>query len=251
MPAAVAGTSSGAFNAAMVATGEAERLAALWRAIRREDVFSYPAVTIAGGLLPGWLAPWYFRDVRGALDPTPLRRTIERHLDLGRVRDARVRLLVLAADLVSGRPRRFDNETLTVDALVASATVPGLFPAVVTEGAVLVDGGIVQRAPTLELLDAHPLDRLLVVLGYASEPLADPTVQPVLERSFEMALAREVLRDVELAGFRHPAVEIRVLRPSEPLRVRPLDFDGARLGRLVDLGRRDGLACLDALGYGR
>jgi NTE family protein len=249
VPTAVAGTSSGALNAVMVATGETERLATLWRTLRRQDVFRYPGATVAGGLLPGWLAPWYFKDVRSILDPAPLRRTIERHLDLGRLRDAPVRLLVLAADLVSGEPRRFDNQTLTVDALMASATVPGLFPAVAVDGGVLVDGGIIQRAPTLELLAAHPLDRLLVVVGYESDPLVESTLQPVIERAFELALTREILRDVELAGFRHPGVELRVLRPSEPLRLRPLDFDGTRLGQLVDLGRRDGLACLDALGY--
>jgi NTE family protein len=251
VPAAVAGTSSGALNAVMVATGEAERLAALWRTLRREDVYAYPAATIAGGLLPGWLGLTWLRHARGVLDPAPLRRTIERHLDLDRVREAPVRLLVLAADLVSGQARRFDNRSLTVEALLASATVPGLFPAVVADGAVLVDGGIVQRAPILDLLDAESLDRLLVVLGYDSEPSTDPRLQPVLERAFELALSREILRDVELARFRHPAVEVQVLRPSEPLRHRPLDFDGARLGRLVDLGHRDGLACLEALGYRR
>ena len=113
------------------------------------------------------------------------------------------------------------------------------------------DLGIVQRAPTLELLDAHPLDRLLVVLGYESNALGGTTVQPVLERAFEIALGREILRDVELARFRHPSVEIRVVRPSEPLSLRPFDFGGGRLGGLVDLGRRDGLACLDGLGYAR
>jgi NTE family protein len=249
VPAAVAGTSSGALNAVMVAAGEAEQLAALWRTLRREDVFRYPAATVAGGLLPGWLAPWYFRDQRGVLDPTPLRRTIERHLDLARVRESPVRLLILAADLVAGVPRRFDNRSVTVDALMASATVPALFPAVVTEDGVLVDGGIVQRAPTLELLAAEPLDRLLVVLGYGGEPLREPTIQPVLERAFELALGREILRDVELARFRHPDVEIRVLQPSQPLRLRPLDFEGRRLTQLVDLGHRDGLACLDNLRY--
>jgi NTE family protein len=251
VPAAVAGTSSGALNAVLVATGEVERLAGLWRNLRRDDVFSYPAATVFGGLLPGWLGLAYLRQARAVLDPTPLRRTIERHLDLGRLRAAPVRLLVLAADLVSGEARRFDNESLTVEALMASATIPAVFPAVPYGGGVLVDGGIVQRAPTLELLDAHPLDRLLVVLGYESQRLAGDTVQPLLERAFEIALAREILRDVELAGFRHPGVEIRVLRPSEPLALRPFDFDGERLGRLVDLGRRDGLACLEALGYAR
>jgi NTE family protein len=249
VPAAVAGTSSGALNAVMIATGEAERLAGLWRRLRREDVFRYPAATVFGGLLPGWLGLAYLRGAPAALDPRPLRATIERHLDLGRLRAAPVRLLVLAADLVSGQPRQFDNATLTVDALVASATVPAVFPAVPEGGALLVDGGIVQRAPTLELLETYPVDRLLVVLAYEGGGPLEPTVQGILERAFEIALAREILRDVELARFRHPGVEIRVLRPSEPLRLRPFDFDGSRLGRLIDLGRRDGLACLDALGY--
>ncbi len=101
-----------------------------------------------GGLLSGWLAPWYFHDRPGLLDSTPLRRTLERHVDFGRLREVPVRLLVLAADLVSGQPRRFDNASLTLDALMGSATVPGLFPAVIVDGAVLVDGGVVQRAPT-------------------------------------------------------------------------------------------------------
>jgi NTE family protein len=249
VPAAVAGTSSGALNATLLAAGEAERLAALWRSIRREDIFGYPAATVFGGLLPGWLGLIPLRHARAVLDPAPLRRTIEREVDFARLRASPIRLLVLAADLVSGEPRRFDNASLTVDALVASATVPGLFPAVPAGGAVLVDGGVVQRAPVLELLDAERLDRLLVVLGSGGDALGGETIQPVLERAFELAQAREVRRDVELAGFRHPGVEIRVVQPSEPLRLRPLDFDGPRLASLLDLGRRDGLACLDRLGY--
>lgn len=50
VPAAVAGTSSGSLNAVLVASGDAERLAALWRTLRREDVFRYPAATVFGGL---------------------------------------------------------------------------------------------------------------------------------------------------------------------------------------------------------
>ena len=63
------------------------------------------------------------------------------------------------------------------------------------------------------------------------------------------AVARAVNVATELARFRHPGVEIRVVQPSAPLRLRPLDFDGPRLRSLLDLGRRDGLACLDGLGY--
>ena len=51
-------------------------------------------------------------------------------MDLDRLRSARVPVLVVATDLLSGTAQRFDNATLTLDALVASATVPGLFPPV-------------------------------------------------------------------------------------------------------------------------
>jgi hypothetical protein len=44
-------------------------------------------------------------------------------------------------------------------------------------------------------------------------------------------------------------VDVQVLAPSEPLRIRPLDFEGARLAGLVDLGRADGRRWLAALGY--
>jgi hypothetical protein len=71
----------------------------------------------------------------------------------------------------------------------------------------------------------------------------------VLERAVELMLTREIERDVELARRRHPRVDAQVLTPSTPLRVRPLDFDGARLGPLVELGRADGRRCLEALGY--
>src|SRR5262249_5462613 len=145
--------------------------------------------------------------------------------------------------------QRFDNGSLTLDALVASSTVPGLFPAVAADGRLLVDGGVVQRAPVLELLAAHRLDRLLVVAAYASEPPRDAALQSLVERALELAPAREIERAVELGRLRHPGVDVQVLTPSAPLRVRPLDFDGPRLASLMDLGRADGRRCLDALGY--
>jgi NTE family protein len=249
VPVAVSGTSAGAINAVLVATGEAVRLAELWRTIRREDVFAYRAPAVAGALLPGWLGAQVLAGSRGLLDPAPLRATLRRHVDLERIRSARVAILVLTTDLVSGAAQRFDNASLTLDALVASATVPGLFPAVAIDGRLLVDGGVIQRAPILELLATHVLDRILVVAAYASEPPRDAGLKSVLERAMELALTREIQRDVELARLRDPSIDVQVLAPSAPLRTRPLDFDGTRLAGLVDLGLADGRRCLTALGY--
>jgi NTE family protein len=249
VPVAIAGSSAGAINAALLAAGEARRLVELWRTIRREDVYAYRAPAVLGGVLPGFLGVQVLAGSRGLLDPGPLRATLSRHVDLGRIRSAPVAVLIVATDLVSGTVQRFDNATLTLDALVASATVPGLFPPVAMGDQLLVDGGVVQRAPVLELLATHPVDRLLVVAAYRSDAPRAATLQPVLERAVELTLTREIERDVELARRRHPRVDVQVLMPSTPLRVRPLDFDGARLGPLVELGRADSRRCLEALGY--
>ena len=249
VPVAIAGTSAGAINATLLAAGEAERLAELWRTIRSEDVFAYRAPAVLGGLLPGWLGLRLLARAGALLDPAPLRATLARHVDLERVRSSPIAVLVVATDLVLGTAERFDNSTLTLDALVASATVPGLFAPVAAGGRLLVDGGVVQRAPVLELLAAHPLDRLLVVAAYASGVPWETTLQSVVERAIELRMTREIERDVELARRRHPRVDVQVIVPSSPLRVRPLDFDGARLGSLIELGQVDGRRCLEALGY--
>jgi hypothetical protein len=66
-----------------------------------------------------------------------------------------------------------------------------------------------------------------------------------LEEAFEMAMIHQIRRDTELARLRYPAVDVQVLTPSAPLRLRPLDFEPAGLSRALDLGRADGTACVE------
>src|SRR5260370_34261675 len=51
----VAGSSAGAPNAAMIADGRPDRLAALWRGLSRDRVDSLRTRGLLAGLLPGWL----------------------------------------------------------------------------------------------------------------------------------------------------------------------------------------------------
>ena len=159
-----------------------------------------------------------------------------------------MRLLVTATDLVRKETRAFDNQTVTVDALMAAAAVPGAFPPVEVDGAVLVDGGLTSRAPVIEALQATPVGRALVVVSYASgEPSAPPTtMRSTLDAAVETAMLHQIRRDVELARLTHPDVDVQVLAPSAPLRVRPLEFDPEGLARIVDLGRADASNCLRA-----
>jgi NTE family protein len=245
-----AGSSAGALSAAMLVAGRADRLEAMWRSIRREQVYSMRAPVFLAGLLPGWLTLLALNGSSSLLDPQPLRELISTSLDLERVRSSPVRLLVTATDLVRKETRAFDNQTVTVDALMAAAAVPGAFPPVDIDGAVLVDGGLTSRAPVIEALQVTPVDRALVVVSYAAgEPSAPPTtMRRALDAAVETAMLHQIRRDVELARLTHPDVDVQVLAPSAPLRVRPLEFDPEGLARIIDLGRADASDCLRAWG---
>jgi NTE family protein len=249
-----AGSSAGALNAAALADGRLDRLEALWRGVSREQVYALRPGVFFAGLLPGWLTLLALDEAGSLLDARPLRALIAGAVDLDRVRVSPVALRVVATDLERRTARVFDNRTLTVDALVAASAVPGLFPPVTVDGALLVDGGIIARAPVLEALDGSvPLARVVVVQSYAAAERGQPpsSVRGLLEEAFETAMVHQIRRDVELARLKHPAVEVQLLAPSTPLFLRPLDFDAATLGRALDQGRADALACIGRWGAGR
>ena len=244
----IAGSSSGALNAAMIADGRLDRLESIWRTITRAQVYALRPSVFFAGLLPGWLTLLGLNTAGSLFDPRPLRELIGTSLDLERVRGSNVRVLVVTTDLGRGGKRVFDNVTLTVDALMAAAAVPGAFPPVEVDGAFLVDGGVTGRAPVLEALESGvPVDRILIVMGFTSDERRErPTsIRRTLEASFEIAMMTQIQRDIELARLRYPAIDVQVLAPSVPLNLRPQDFDPARTAQAFELGKHDGTACAE------
>src|SRR5512132_151728 len=244
----VAGSSAGALNAAMIASGRADRLEAMWRSVTREQVYSLRLPLFFAGFLPGWLTLLVLNESQALFDPAPLRELISASLDFEKIQASPIRLLVTATDLARREKRVFDNRTVTVDVLMAAAAVPGLFPPVEVDGALLVDGGITGRAPILEALEADAsLGRAVVVMSYASTErgAAPTTMRRALEESFELSMIQQIRRDTELAQLRHPRVNVQLLTPSAPLLLRPLDFDAEAMARLLALGRADALACIE------
>jgi NTE family protein len=245
----VAGSSAGALNAAMVADGRLTRLEALWRGVTREQVYGLRPSVLFAGLLPGWLTLLTLDRAGSLFDPKPLRALIESALDLERVRASPVRLLVVTTDIERREKRLFDNHTVTVDALMAAAAVPGAFPPVEVDGALLVDGGLTARAPVLEVLETGvPIGRVIVVMSYASGERGEraTTMRRVLEDAFEMAMIHQIRRDTELARLRYPGVDVTLLTPSAPLALRPLEFAPVALAAALERGRADAAGCLAA-----
>jgi len=244
----VAGSSAGALNAAMLVDGRLDRLQALWRSVSSERVYALRPSVIFAGLLPGWVTLLALDAAGSLLDPAPLRELIADTLDFERIRASPRRLLVITTDLARRTARVFDNATVSVEALMAAAAVPGAFPPVRVDGTLLVDGGLTGRAPVLEALATQtPIGRALVLLSYAAdEPGPAPTrLRRALEAAFETAMVHQIRRDAELARFKHPAVDVQILTPGAPLHLRPLDFDPAGMAAALESGRADALRCLE------
>src|SRR5262249_61485734 len=118
----VVGSSVGAINAGYFAGApNADGVAALaqiWSGLRRRDVFPLTVVN-AFGLLrhPGYL-----------VDPSGLRRLIETNMPFTRLEDAAIPLHIMATNQ-QGQPVRLSSGS-AVEAILASAAIPGVFPPV-------------------------------------------------------------------------------------------------------------------------
>ncbi len=151
------GTSAGALNAAFAAArpstvDTAIDLQHVWLGLTRSQIFPASPLIAALGALG-------VQD--HSFSPSGLRRVIERQCDFARLEDAAVPVHVVAADVLTGEEVLLSHGPV-VDALLASAAIPGVFPPVDLDGRLLMDGGIVNNAPIAHAVELGA-DRVFVL----------------------------------------------------------------------------------------
>src|SRR5215208_3936277 len=168
-PNVIVGTSAGAVNGAFLAGREfsletVDELAAVWAGMRRGRVFPAEPLT---GLLG-------FVGARRNLVPAgALRRLITRHVQHELLEDLPIPLHVIACDVRTGTEVRLSRGPL-VDAVLASAAIPGIFPPVEWDGRLLIDGGVVNNTPITHALDLRPKRVYVLPTGGPCELTAPP-----------------------------------------------------------------------------
>ena len=231
------GASVGAINAAYLATRGLESIAgleAVWRHVRRADIFPLGIVHALLGLL----------SVRESLvSPAPLRTLLEREVGGRRFDDTRLPLFVVATDMESGREIVLSRGSL-VPALMASAAIPGVFPPVTIGGRRLMDGGVANNTPI----------STAVALG-ATRILVLPTGTPcscdrfprgalfVAVHALNVGIARQLA--VDLIRFEERA-ELIVVPPRCPLDAAVYSFRAT--GELITRAERHTRVWLEAGG---
>jgi NTE family protein len=229
-PDLLVGCSVGSLNATYLAVDprreRLDDLEKLWLSLNRGDIFPASRRSIAGHLVrrdTHLYEPHGLRDLVDKLVPTT---------DLG---DLAVPVHVVTTDLLSGQPVWWTNGDPR-QVLVASASLPGLFPPVELGGSLHVDGGVTVPVPVQRAVDLGA-ERIWVFdvtggsLGRRDERM---TALDILLTSF--AISRYRLASLELPD---PATRPIIPMPRVELGKHELR-DFSRTTELIEMGRQAG-----------
>ncbi|MCB0918577.1 MAG: patatin-like phospholipase family protein [Actinobacteria bacterium] len=154
-PDAVIGTSVGSISAAVAAEypgGAADKLLAVWREIQKKDAFPGNPVDIMTTLR---------RSRRYLYSSEALRTTLRKYLSAVRIEDLALPYGAVTTDYRRATAKLLRSGSL-VNAIVASAAIPTVYPMVEIDNEMLCDGGVVANVPALEALSFQPASMVVL-----------------------------------------------------------------------------------------
>ncbi|KQM87163.1 patatin [Sphingomonas sp. Leaf23] len=216
---AVSGASAGALNGAALVTGlvaggrqgARQALERLWDTVSRTSplqafdlgMWAPPLFepVLRRSLEVGKLVGRYVAPLSpGLRNMRALRRVVEESIDLSLLSDPRaIPLSIAATRVATGAARLFDNDAITLDALMASACLPDLFGPVTIDDEPYWDGGF-SANPALEplIFGGHGQSDLLIVqiTPFATQDTPETLVE-VMGRMSDIGFNACLLRDLK------------------------------------------------------
>lgn len=222
-------------------------------AIKLENSLSFTAFDLMSKMFsPYQLNPFNFN---------PLREILKTIIDIDQIKvSLKPKLFITATNVKTGKVKLFNNEHLSIDALMASACVPFMFQAVKVDEDYFWDGGY-MGSPALSPLISHSNYNDILILH--TNPIAREQVPEsatdilnrVNEISFNSSLTREI-KDLTLINElldkdwikdqykkNMKQVYLHALRADRVMQAYPvaskLHFDWAFLCQLFEEGRKE------------
>jgi NTE family protein len=160
------------------------------------------------------LSPYQFNPA----NYNPLRRVLEQTVDLAALRShcCPVKLFLSATNVRTGRIKVFDNDELSIEAVLASGCLPFLFQAVEIDGEHYWDGGYVGNPAIYPLIyecDSH--DVVIVHINPIVRPGVPTTAAEILNRINEVSFNSSLMREMRAIAFVTSLVQRGKLAPDE------------------------------------
>lgn len=244
------GVSSGAINCAFLAqfsSGQeqeaANQLVALWSQLRTKDIFRHH--------FP--FGPWHALWKTSLYDSGPLQQLLREHIKLDRIRASGKIVNVGAISLNSGKYTVFDQTSdHFIEAVIASASFPGMLAAVPFDGHLWSDGGVKQISPIKTAIDlgADELDIIITSpKNRIKRFIKHPTAIDIMRRAIDLSTDKILSNDLEklemynrlaTAGLTDKKyVKARIIRPENNLIEDLLDFDPVKIREMLQIGYDD------------
>jgi len=226
---AISGTSAGAMNAAILASGwmrakaEGARTAldSYWRRVSHAAEFSPIQRSFLDRLLGRWTidsSPGYVAmDLMSRLlspydlNPlglNPLRALLSEHIDFDHLAASPIKLFITATNVRTGRGRVFRNREITADVLLASSCLPTLFQAVEIDGEFYWDGGYAGNptiTPLVRESDAH--DTVLVQINPRERSRVPRSASEILNRVNEISFNSPLMKELRMIALLRQVVD--------------------------------------------
>lgn len=220
LPDVVVGTSIGAVNGAMIVAGmSATDLEREWRALTTDQIHRLR------------LNPLEYFEKPSLLDTTPWAETLERQISFHKVRTSPIAFRITSTDVKRGRLKVFRNEEITVRHILASCSIPVIYPWTEINGDLFWDGAVVANTPLRPAIDEGAEDIYVVLLSPpgARELPAPAHLHEAAAYAFDLALLASFEADQKQvdrvnraiteghAKLEHRHIHLHVIAPSQTI----------------------------------
>jgi NTE family protein len=220
----VSGTSAGAMNAAVMAYGLHRGGPEMARASLRDFWKRVADAAALSPFRPTLLDQWFkfggidyspsyhlmelttklaspYQTLSGG--DNPLRDILEKTIDCDSLHQGiSLKLFVCATDVLEGKIKVFQNEELSIDALLASACLPQLFQAVKIGKSYYWDGGFMGNPPIFPIIyNCDSRDVLIVQINPMRIPEVPKTPQAILDRANTLSFNSSLVREMRAINF--------------------------------------------------
>jgi NTE family protein len=253
---AVSATSAGAMNGVLLvqglATGSAETarelLSRFWKMvseaserlnpIRRtplEEALNIPTESWASFLFFDTLTHLFSPQQLNPLKINPLRDILEKIVDFDAINSSNVlKLFISATNVQTGKIKVFQNSELSIDAVMASACLPTLFPAVKIGEEYFWDGGFMGNPAFFPLFYNSDCRDILVVHILPIYRHALPETQSeILNRINEVSFNSSLMREMRAIAFVNRILDNDWLKEEQKHQIRRVYMHAIRMDNLL------------------
>jgi len=261
-PDILVGTSVGAINATAIAMGMTPAtLTEIWLSIASPDSWLPTDILRKARVVFGnknvfqnrrdfWNIPnWTY-----LFDTHPLKATLRKYFHSDALLRANKQLLITAVEIQTGQFRMFKNREITLDHVLASASIPIVFPWTKIGQEIFWDGGLLANVPPLRTaIEADPdVDEIYMVKLFPSMAPRPKTLIACVERAIEIMLQGALNNEIAHMEFFNRLIdEGRVQGDFKPIKLHTIEFheplealsiinfDYGHVKNLISTGRRD------------